>query len=463
MVNLNMKKLLVGKGMHAQLARAGIGSFAIRIGNLVIGLLLAVVLARALGPEGYGIYTYVFTLVSILAIPAQFGLPRLVIRETARAQVNEQWGVIRGIWRWSTALVVVLSVVLSLLALAAYWLVAGHFNGTQQAAFLWSLVLVPTIVLSALRGAMLQGLRQVVLGMLPETILRPGGLVLAIFFTIWLGESHHLSPATAMGIHVVVAGLALLVGIWFLHRSCPPQLIADPAPVYESRLWLTAVLPLALSAGVQQINRYSDIVMLGYIVSAEDVGIYRVSSQGAGLVAFGLQTVAMFVSPYFAQLHAQKKHEYLQKLIVLGSRVSLLVALFIMLVFVFWGDEIIRIAFGADYISSYMPLMILGVGQLVNALFGPIGILLNMTGFERDTMRGMSIAALANVLLNLIFIPLYGINGAATSTTLALCIWNALLWFYGFFNWLEVYLVPVAAFVVATILTNLIGFFAASL
>jgi O-antigen/teichoic acid export membrane protein len=72
--------------------------------------------------------------------------------------------------------------------------------------------------------------------------------------------------------------------------------------------------------------------------------------------------------------------------------------------------------------------VILAFGQLINVLFGPVGILLNMTGHERDTMRGLTMAAVLNVLLSLTLIPMFGINGAAIASAITLVICNVLLW-----------------------------------
>ena len=94
------------------------------------------------------------------------------------------------------------------------------------------------------------------------------------------------------------------------------------------------------------------------------------------------------------------------------------------------GDSIIRVTFvfGAAYGGSGAALGILAIGQLCDAAFGSVVFLLNMTGHERDTVRGLSIGVVVNALLNLALIPLFGINGAAAATALTLLIWNVLLW-----------------------------------
>lgn len=420
--------LISGKGLRVQLARAGIGSLAVTVANIVLGLVLSVVLARTLGPEGYGNYAYVFALISILSIPAQFGLPRLVVRETAKTEVNKQWGLMRGIWRWSDTVASVLSLTLVIVSLFVLWLMADRFSQVQLATFLWGLAMVPLIVLGTLRGAALQGLRCVVLAELPKATLRPGFLLLLILSFVWLGGREQLTAATAMGFHALAAGLAFLVGIWFLRRNRPTPLVAGPTPVYQKRLWFSSVLPLALAAGMLQINRYTDIVMLGYFMSAQDVGIYRIAVQGAWLTSFGLQVIGMFISPYFARLHEQKDIERLQHLATYSARIAVIVALPSFFIVCIWGNELIQLFFGYSYITGYTPLVILACGQLIHSFFGFVGIILNMSGYQRDMARGVAITAGINIVLNAALIPVFGMAGAAAATALTLVIFNIILW-----------------------------------
>jgi O-antigen/teichoic acid export membrane protein len=73
-------------------------------------------------------------------------------------------------------------------------------------------------------------------------------------------------------------------------------------------------------------------------------------------------------------------------------------------------------------------LVILCVGQLVNASIGSVGSLLNMTGHERDTMMSVIVGASVNVVLNLVLTPQFGPIGAAIATTVTLIVWNLIMW-----------------------------------
>ena len=106
----------------------------------------------------------------------------------------------------------------------------------------------------------------------------------------------------------------------------------------------------------------------------------------------------------------------------------LLIAVPLVLLQVFAGGLLIRVIFGVEYQPAHVPLSILALGQLVNACFGLVGMLLTMTSHEQATARGLALAAGLNIVLNLLLIPSFGIGGAAAATALSLAAWNLLLW-----------------------------------
>lgn len=406
------------------------GSIAIKIGGTAVGFALAVVLARTLGPEGYGVYAFVLSLIMLLAIPAQVGLPALLVRETAKAQAKDAWGLMRGLWRWSNVFVALFSVLMVTIGALTLWLAGDWLGEDRWWTLAVGLALVPLLALANVRGAALRGLRRVVLGQLPESILRPGLVLAMVLGAVWWWNGGALTPAAVMGLHGLAAFAAFVVGAALLLRARPPEIRAAPQPEYEARYWRRAAMPLAMLAGLQLINAHTDIIMLGIIRSDEEVGVYRVVVQVATLVVFGLQAINQVLQPYFARLHAQGELDRLQRLVTYSARVILLLALPPVFVMVAFGGPLLEFLFGAEYRLGSLALAILALGQLVNAAMGSVGMLLNMTGHERDTVRGVAIAAATNVVLNLALIPPFGLEGAAAATAATLLIWNLMLRYY---------------------------------
>jgi len=422
-----LHQILSGQGLKADLLRGGIGSFVMKATSTLLGFLVVVTLSRLLGPSNYGLYVFVFALVSLLAIPAEFGLANLVVRETASAQARGQWGTLRGLWRWANSTTIVISSLLILVGVTICWSMRGRFPDEELSTFGWGLALVPLIALGKLRGAALRGLNKVVQAQLPEQLVRPALLILGVLTVAVWQSAVELTPTRAMQLHAIAALIASLLGTWRLHRERPAA-VATAKALYEMRKWTISVVPLAFSAGLQLINRYADILMLGLFSSAQEVGIYRVGAQTAALVAFGLLAVNGVVAPQFARLYTEGDMERLQRLVTISARVIVLFALPVVVLFVFMGESLLRAIFGSEYGQGHLVLMVLASAQLVNAAMGSVAILLNMTGHERETARWLAVSAILNVVLNLVLIPILGKEGAALATACSIISWNVLLW-----------------------------------
>lgn len=420
------ERLFRNQGVRTDLLRRSTTSVGLQLTHTALALLAGVMLARILGPSGYGTYAYVFSLVSLLAIPAQVGLPQLVVRETAKAQSSEEWDLMRGLWRWVTQVSVSLSMVLAFAAAGAAWHFAEHFDARQLATLTWGLLLVPVIALGNLRGAALRGLGRVVQGQLPEFVLRPGLLIVLLALPSW--GATKMTPDQAMALHVVAATAAFAAGLWLLHLNRPWPRLAEMNPSFRTRQWITSALPLAFVASVHLITTQTDVLMLGVFEDTETVGIYRVAVQAAAVVTLGLTAVNMVVAPQFARLHAGADMARLQQVVTASSRIVMLLTLPVVIVFVVFGKSILGLLFGADYVTAYRPLAILTLGQLANATFGSVAFLLNMTGHEHITARAVGIAAIVNILLNLVLIPILGVIGAAVATGVTTFLLNFLLW-----------------------------------
>ena len=317
----------------------------------------------------------------------------------------------------------VLVILAAAIALAVGW---TQLAAASRWTFLWALTLVPLVALGALHGAALRGFDWVVLGQLPDYVLRLGSLAALILFILaWRGE---LTAPIAMGLHVAAAAIALVIAHAFLRRVRPARDVGVDVDPANSRRWILAALPLGFITAAQILNTRTDTLLLGLLGSTESVGVYQVAVQGAHAVALALGAINLVVAPHFAQLHEKGDTVQLQRLVTLSARAVVLLTLPAVIVLVFMGSWLIRLIFGVEYQAAHLSLVILAAGQLANAGFGSVALLLNMTGNERATARGLVISAGLNVTLTLALIPPFGIAGAAAATALSLVAWNMMLW-----------------------------------
>jgi len=412
--------------LRAHLIQGASGSFALNVASRLLGLAIGVLLARALGASAFGIYAYAFAWITLLKVPTTLGLPALVTREVTVYHARRNWGSLRGLLTRANQAVLGLSLLLVVLAGGASWLLADRFENPQALTTFWlALALLPLFGLDTLRGAALRGLHRVLLGQASGAVVRPALFLVMIGGIILVGDGS-LTPGLAMGLQIVAVGCAFALGAVWLLRNLPPE-VRGAAPVYESRAWAGSALPFLFIGGLNVVNGQTDIIMLGFFGTSADVGVYRVVCIGAGLVIFAMSAANVVLGPSIARLHAEGNRTRLQRVLTRSARMIVLYALPVALTLILFGGWLLAGIFGPDYAAGASALAILAAGQLLNAATGSVGVLLNMTGHERDAAKGAAAAAFLNVVLNAVLIPLWGIEGAALASAASLITWNILL------------------------------------
>lgn len=416
-----------GSRLKTQLIRGGIAGLFVRIGSVVAGLVASIVLARTLGPGSYGVYAFVFSLITLLSLPVKMGLPTLIIRETAKADQAKEESLMFGVWRWSDRMMAVMTVATLSVIVLYFWLSSEDQNSKRN-ALVFALPLIPLIGFAEARGAAVRGLRHVALGSIPNKILRPSLLALAVLFaSFWI--STPLNATQVFGIHIAIASITLLVAIFIRrHVKSSDGKLVKGQNTETTRAWLKAILPLSVIAGLQAISHNTDILMLGVMAQDVDTGLYRVALSGATIAIFGLTTVNLVLQPYFARAWGAKDQTQLQKLASFGARVSVASTLPVLVVFWFGGTWLLTFVYGAEYAGAFWALIILCLSQVLSAFFGSVGNLLTMSGREWIALTGLALSTAINVFLNWMLIPRYGIEGAAVATGVSITVWNIGLW-----------------------------------
>jgi len=285
------------------------------------------------------------------------------------------------------------------------------------------------MALIRIRQTIMQGLNQVVLGQLPEMLIQPV-LFIALLGGVYLFSRNYLSAPLAICANAIATGIAFIIGTKMLQRILP-QKTMEAVPEYNTRDWAYSALPLLLLNSLRVINAQTDIIILGAVKGAEVAGIYAVANRGAGLIAFILVAVNAALAPTIASLYAAGDMRQLQHVITKSARIVLLISLPVGLSLILFGKWFLLL-FGHGFIKGITALSILSIGQIVNAATGSVGILLVMTGYERDVSIFTGVSGVLNVVLNIVLIPIWGLKGAATATASSMIVLNLMLaiWVY---------------------------------
>jgi O-antigen/teichoic acid export membrane protein len=292
-----------------------------------------------------------------------------------------------------------------------------------RSPFVIAMALVPVLSLSLLRQAAMQGLHRVARGMLPESLVRPGLLVVLVGGAAI--ASVELDAAEAVGLTLLAGAVSLCVGALLLRAHLPgPARSASPS--YESRAWLRSALALTVLGGVTIVDTQSGTVMLGLLAGPEEAGVYAAAMRLAEVVSFVLLAVNAPLAPHVSRLYAAGRIDELQRLVTGAAKAILVLTTPLVVVLLVLGDLPLRL-FGDEFTGGRDALAILALGQLFNALMGSVGILLIMTGHERDVLLSVACATLLGIGLAAALIPPLGEEGAAIGRVASLVSWNVAL------------------------------------
>lgn len=407
-----------GGGLRAHLIRGASASFLLQIGFAGISFLNGAVLARWLGPAGFGAYSGAVAWMGLLLTPALLGFDNLLVRDGSIYRSQQDWSKLKGLLYFSMIATLPVSILLAIILTSiAHWgILELEKQPLREAMYLASLLLPVTVLLTLVASA-LRGLERVVLANLPTQIIRPALLLLGIllFATLW---PERLSAPMAMALNTGATIIALFVGfVWLRNNDNSP--IWRAPPDYQYRRWLVAALPMLIYSGSQSVLGQTDIAMLTAMRGMSEAGLYAAANRLALLLVFVTLATGMILAPVIARLYQAGEMERLQKLVTQASRISFIAVFPFGLALVFLGDWALAI-FGEEFIAGQSVLVILTIGRMADVAAGAGALLLVMTGHERLTAALFTIAALSNIALNALLIPGYGAMGAAIASVISL-------------------------------------------
>ncbi len=420
-----VRTYLSGAGLGPVLIKAVSGSVALRIVGMLFGFLVGIQLARGLGAEGYGIYGVAMSIIALLTVPTEFGLPQLLTREVAAAQVNKDWGRLKGILHWSSMTSLRIAIVIAIATIAWLMLSGTGLSSPLGLTLLAGVVMVPVVAQVSMQSAALRGLQHIVAGQLPDVLLRPVFYSLLLFaLPMWIMP---LDPVVAMVLGSLSACMAMFIARWLLERSLTDD-VAGKARVIDARSWWSSALPMALAEGMRLLQGNLQILLLGVLVVMSEVGIYRMASSMMLLIAMPVSMFNIVTMPIIARLHAANERERLQRMLGLTAAGMTLGVVIMIIPFLLQGQRILSVAFGAEFGEGNLILVVLCGSALINAMFGVGATLLNMTGHQSQVTRASLVALVCLAVLSYPLILFFGSIGAAIAHVVSTLLWSLIMW-----------------------------------
>ena len=380
-------------------------------------------LARWMGAAEYGAFAYAFAWINFLALPAGLGIPAASVRFLSEYSAAGSTSYIRGLLLRGVSLTVITSIAIAIAAIAIVLFDSNRIPSAYLAPLTIGIAGLPVIALFILGSQVGRAFGWVAAAYSPMQIWHP--LLLLAFAGVVVGLRTPLVASTMVLASLAIAAICCVVQGTIYVRRLKPRLRNIPA-LYDQRRWLRVSFPLLLIDGFNALISYSDILMVGLFVGPAAVAFYTAASRTAALVGSVYGSINALSGPRMAELYAQGRTKELQNLLSGIAPWIIAPPTIAALILAVAGPFLLRL-FGPGFEVAWPALVLLSFANLFNSVTGPSGLLLNMTGHQDTSARVLGIAAVGNVVLNVFFIPRFGLNGAAFATTIAIVASNIAL------------------------------------
>ena len=400
------------------------GAGIVFIGTAV-GMLLAyismLIIARFLGPEDYGLISLASAVTTIASTVVLVGMAEGVTRYVSFYKGRGEKEKIKGVILSSLEIVLPLAVTAAVLVfLFADEISVKFFSEPNLASVLRVFaVSIPFFPLLRIFNRAIAGFQEIKYAVYSEHILQNLSRLLLLIFLLYMGLGI-IGAAYAYVIGMIVAASA---SFYFLNKIFPTKGLKT-APL--RRELISFSWPLMFSGMLGLVMGWIDTLMLGYFMTARDVGIYRASLAIANLLkVFPASFMSIFL-PIITEMYSRGEVEKMNEINCAVTKWILMLVLPITILMILFSKQVLYILYGEEYIEGAFALCILVVGRLIISIFRPTSQIIYTVGRTKLVMMNTCIGSALNVLLNFYLIPAYGINGAAIATSVSILTVNSL-------------------------------------
>lgn len=398
------------------LIKGSAGAFLVNVISAAIAFGVQILLARLLGANIYGDYTYVISWILLLTLLGKLGIDTASLRYVSEYYVQGRWELLAGFLKRTSQIVLIVSIGIAFLVSVIIFTFWDYFGDNLGHLFILSALLLPLNSLVEVGGSYLRGLKYVITAIAPRAILHPLLLAMGVFGVFWVIG---IEPSASMTIviNIVVTVITLIIIFYYLFKGLPTSVLTVK-PNYLTKEWLNVSLPLFLISGLHLLLIRTDVLMIGAFIGTTDAGVYSAVSRITELVLFGQNSILFVFAPMISEMYAKRDKIELQRMVLLATGGIVVISLPVGIGLILLGEFILAL-FGPAFVIGYSTLVVLIFGQLTIAFVGTSGWLLSMTGHQRENAFVIGVGLILNILLNAILIPFWGIFGAAIATTVS--------------------------------------------
>jgi len=399
------------------------GAFLIRVFSAGLIYLSQILLARWMGSFEFGIYVYVWTLVSVIGDLSDLGFATSAQRFVPEYAKRGALDLLRGFLSRSRWLAVGSASVIAAVGILAVNVLAPYLPSYLVLPLSIAGATLPFYGLMQMQDGIARSYNWIHVALLPPYVVRH-----LVMLTI-VSAAYLLNfPATAETAvtAVAVALMLTVIGQTFVLNRKLAHAVPPGPKTYEVKTWLSISLPTLIVEGFYLLLTNIDIILLEHLRSPDDVAVYYAAAKTLTLISFVHFAVSAAVGHRFSEYHVTKDHSRLKDILADSIRWTFWASLAACAIMLAMGRPLLSL-FGLRFVDGFHLMLILVVGLMARASVGPVERLLNMLGEQRACAAVYATAFVLNLVLCIVLIPRIGVNGAAVATSTALIVESIVL------------------------------------
>lgn len=377
-----------------------------KVVKAVTGLFVGVLVARHLGPEQYGIIRYLMSLLALLAPFATMGIGPVITRQIVENTQN--YAATLG-----TALLIITCGTTSI---SVIYLLSIYTLEENKVFVIFSCILASSYIFEKLSAVLvyyyraIEETKYIAIPKITANIVSALWKIIAIYYDLDL-----LYFIVA---NLVEASIALLAFLCLrYYQNIKVIFNRTHRRVYST---LKESWPLIFVGFIEALYLKVDIFLIGRYMSMADVGTYSAAVRIVTIL-WGFNVMMAFaLQPALFRYFKKPKNSIVVEMHTLLLGLVFCVCLLVSILLFFYSDKIIYILYGGQFFAAAEVLKIYCWTLVFVGLQVLRDIWLVNNGSTTLRLYCTSAGAVANLMSNLILIPMYGINGAAYSTILGL-------------------------------------------
>ena len=398
--------------------RRALTALMIRVAGAAIAYVMQIVLAQWLGLAEYGVFVGVWVWLLVLGgiAPLGFNISAIGLLSTYKGAGDfDRW---RGLLVASVAMAVGAGLLLSGIGWVALYAMPGLVSSQYLMPVWLCLFCLPLMALGDINEGVAREHGWMNAALVPIYLLRPILLIGGLFIAMLAGATPDAALAMAMAMAIMACLVAVLMQAAVIVIGLK-KIAGWGALSMTPGIWLYGALPIVVVQTFELIMQNFDMLAISYFLGAEATGIYFSALKTIALLTFVNFAVGAATANQVASLHANDQRVELGELISGAINLSFWPTLFGALVIVLLAPFLLSL-FGDDFVAHAYLTAVLAIGFVAKSFVGPAELYLNVLGQQKICALVFLVAAVLNMLLNIILIPLFGLLGAAIATSTAL-------------------------------------------